>query len=324
MRSTPFTFPLATSVLIHMAALASVPHLITLSDRSLSSELIPIEVVITTPTAAPAPPSPPPHKEAAKPKAPEHITPPRIIGQSTIKLAAPGSTLPPIEEPLPSSRVEVPMEYPHEVKQLLPGPPPPPEPAAPAKPEPGPLLPLPAINAEGHRGNVLGPTAQRNSAAPMEGGEAGAGGLYAKGDVAVTPGTGNGGGGGGAGRSGLGLGRTGIGEQVAGINPGSGLQGPGGGVGGHGRLAQPRGGYQVTPHYPESARRAGIQGVTLLRFEIRTDGTVGKIMVERSAGHRDLDLTAAEAVKRWRFDPARRGNQPIAVWVTLPVRFELR
>jgi len=29
-------------------------------------------------------------------------------------------------------------------------------------------------------------------------------------------------------------------------------------------------------------------------------------------------------VKRWRFDPARKGDQPIAVWVTLPVRFELR
>ncbi len=322
--SKPFTYPLVTSVLIHMAGLAATPRLITLSDQSLPSEFIPIEVV----TAAPplAPPSPPPHKEIAKPKAPETITPPRIIERPQIRLAAPISTLPPIEEPLPSSRVHVPMEYPREAKQLLPGPPPSPEPAAPAKPEPGPLLPLPAINAEGHRGNVLGPPARahRNPVGPREGGEAGAGNLYAKGDVAVVQGTGSGGGGGGTGRSGLGLGRDGIGEQVAGINPGVGGQGPGGGARGPSRLARPRGGYQIRPRYPESARREGIEGVTFLKFEIRADGRVGKVLVERSAGHRDLDLTAVEAVKLWRFDPARRGNQPIAMWVTLSVRFELR
>lgn len=323
-RSKPFTYPMVTSVLIHMAGLASAPRLIQLSDQSLASELIPIEVVAAAPTLAP--PSPPPHKEVAKPRAPENITPPRIIERPAIRLAAPISTLPPIEEPLPPSPVQVPMEYPREAKQLLPGPPPSPETATLAKPEPGPLLPLPAINAEGHRGNVLGPTvrAQRNPVAPMEGREAGTGGLYVKGDVAVVPGTGSGGASGGAGRSGLGLGRTGIGEQVAGINPGAGGQGPGGGAGGPIRLARPHGGYQVRPRYPESARREGIGGITFLKFEIRVDGTVGKALVERSAGHRDLDLAAIEAVKLWRFDPARRGNQPIAVWVTLPVRFELR
>ncbi|MBI2883876.1 MAG: TonB family protein [Candidatus Methylomirabilis oxyfera] len=323
MRSKPFTYPLVTSVLIHMAGLASAPRLIQLSDQSLASELIPIEVVTATPTLAP--PSPP-HKEVTKPRAPEHITPPRIIERPQIRLAAPISTLPPIEEPVPSSPVRVPMNYPREAKQLLPGPPPSPETATLAKPEHGPLLPLPAINAEGHRGNVLGPTAltERNPVAPVEGGEAGAGSPSSKGEVAVIPGTESEGGSGGAGRSGLGLDRDGIGEQVAGINPGVGGHGPGGGAEGPTRLARPRGGYQARPRYPESARREGIEGTTFLKFEIRADGTVGKALVERSAGHRDLDLAAIEAVKLWRFDPARRGNQPIAAWVTLPVRFELR
>lgn len=323
-RSKPFTYPLVTSVLIHMAGLASAPRLIQLSDQSLASELIPIEVVTAAPTLAP--PSPPPHKEVAKPRAPENITPPRIIERPKIRLAAPISTLQPIEEPLPSSPVQVPMEYPREAKQLLPGPPPAPETATLAKPEPGPLLPLPAINAEGHRGNVLGPTAQaqRNIAVPVAGGEAGTGSLYANGDVPVIPGTGGGGGSGGVGRSGLGLGKTDNGAKVAGINPGFGGEGSGGGAGGSIRIARPRGGYQARPRYPESARREGIEGITFLKFEIRADGTVDKALVERSAGHRDLDLAAIEAVKLWRFDPARRGNQPIAVWVTLPVRFELR
>jgi protein TonB len=88
-------------------------------------------------------------------------------------------------------------------------------------------------------------------------------------------------------------------------------------------LARPLGGYQVKPRYPESARRQGLQGLTVLKFEVLADGSVGDILVERSAGHRDFDLAAMEAIKKWRFAPARRGKQPIAVWVTLPVKFEL-
>lgn len=42
-----------------------------------------------------------------------------------------------------------------------------------------------------------------------------------------------------------------------------------------------------------------------------------------SAGHRDLDSAAAEAVKKWLFEPARAGKTPVAVWVLLPVKFEL-
>ena len=39
---------------------------------------------------------------------------------------------------------------------------------------------------------------------------------------------------------------------------------------------------------------------------------------------RDLDSAAADAVKKWLFEPARIGQQPIAVWVLLPVKFELK
>jgi protein TonB len=45
--------------------------------------------------------------------------------------------------------------------------------------------------------------------------------------------------------------------------------------------------------------------------------------VEQSAGSKDLDQAAVEAVGRWRFQPARRGRQPIAMWVSIPVRFVL-
>jgi periplasmic protein TonB len=90
------------------------------------------------------------------------------------------------------------------------------------------------------------------------------------------------------------------------------------------RTAVPRGGYQVRPSYPANARRLGLQGTTLLSVFVAADGRVGEVVVKQSAGHADLDQAAAEAVRRWRFEPARRGNEAVAMWVLLPVEFRLR
>jgi protein TonB len=88
-------------------------------------------------------------------------------------------------------------------------------------------------------------------------------------------------------------------------------------------LIVPRGGYQVIPRYPESARHAGAQGTTVLRVRVLPDGSVAEVLVDRSAGHADLDTAAVDAVRRWRFEPARRGGEPVAVWILVPVRFTL-
>jgi protein TonB len=63
--------------------------------------------------------------------------------------------------------------------------------------------------------------------------------------------------------------------------------------------------------------------VTRLRVHVLESGHVGEVMVDQSAGFRDLDLAAMDAVKKWRFEPARRGKEPVSVWVMLPVKFEL-
>jgi protein TonB len=89
------------------------------------------------------------------------------------------------------------------------------------------------------------------------------------------------------------------------------------------KWASPRGGYQVYPTYPASARRSGLQGTARLRVEVLADGRVGEILVEVSAGHPDLDRAATDAVRRWRFEPARRGPEPVASWVLLPVEFRI-
>jgi len=90
------------------------------------------------------------------------------------------------------------------------------------------------------------------------------------------------------------------------------------------RTAIPRGGYQVTPSYPATARRLGIAGTALLHVFVDAQGRVGDVVVKQSAGHPDLDRAAADAVRRWRFEPARRGAETVAMWVELPVEFHLR
>lgn len=117
---------------------------------------------------------------------------------------------------------------------------------------------------------------------------------------------------------------VGVGEATSatGIGDGSGSRG-GRAKGSDFGVSQPTGGYQILPRYPESARRQGIQGTTELKIHILADGSVAGAVVARSAGHPDLDEAALDAVKNWRFEPARRGQEPVAVWALIPVRFRL-
>jgi TonB family protein len=177
----------------------------------------------------------------------------------------------------------------------------------PVEQQPPPLASLPDNDGAAKAGWNLG-----SKATEAEGSAGGAGNLFGKGDVGVVGGKGVEGGGGGKGTSGLGRGAAGDGTG-GGIGSGEALSG----------LARPLGGYQVKPRYPESARRAGAQGVTTLRVRVLENGRVGEVVVDQSAGFRDLDFAAMEAVKKWLFEPARRGKEAVSVWVMLPVKFEL-
>lgn len=78
------------------------------------------------------------------------------------------------------------------------------------------------------------------------------------------------------------------------------------------------------PAYPLSARRRGIEGTVLLRVEIHASGNCQHVYVKRSSGHEMLDRAAIEAVRRWRFIPARRGNQPVTASAEIPIAFRLQ
>lgn len=78
------------------------------------------------------------------------------------------------------------------------------------------------------------------------------------------------------------------------------------------------------PDYPAIARSRGWQGKVLLRVKVSAQGTSDDVTVEQSSGHDILDESAIEAVKRWRFIPAQRGDTPVASSVIVPIDFKLR
>lgn len=78
------------------------------------------------------------------------------------------------------------------------------------------------------------------------------------------------------------------------------------------------------PGYPKQSRRMREQGTVILEVLILPDGTVGDVRVKQSSGFKRLDATAIKAVKRWKYVPARRGEEPIEYWYLQPLEFSLR
>lgn len=77
------------------------------------------------------------------------------------------------------------------------------------------------------------------------------------------------------------------------------------------------------PNYPLAARRAGYEGKVIVKALIQTDGSAERVEVKKSSGYELLDRAALEAVKTWRFVPAKRGKEPIVEWVDIPWIFKL-
>lgn len=78
------------------------------------------------------------------------------------------------------------------------------------------------------------------------------------------------------------------------------------------------------PPYPPLSRRAGEQGTVLLRVFVASSGQPTQVDIKTSSGSPRLDQAAQEAVWRWKFVPARRGDEAVGAWVNVPVVFSLR
>ena len=117
--------------------------------------------------------------------------------------------------------------------------------------------------------------------------------------------------------------------QGVGSGDGGGI-GPGSGGGTGGGPYQPGAGIdpptlvrEVRPSYTDAARRQAIEGDVVLEIVVRSDGSVGSVKVRRSLGG-GLEQKAIEAVRQWRFTPAKRKGVPVDVVVEVAVEFKLR
>lgn len=78
------------------------------------------------------------------------------------------------------------------------------------------------------------------------------------------------------------------------------------------------------PPYPLSARRRGIEGTVRIDVLVSREGAARDTKLKLGSGAAELDNSAIGAVNAWRFVPARRGNEPVEAWVTVPIRFQLK
>jgi TonB family protein len=90
---------------------------------------------------------------------------------------------------------------------------------------------------------------------------------------------------------------------------------------GHG-VSPPRATYQPEPEFSEQARQAHYQGTCVLSLIVGSDGKPRDIKVTNPIGM-GLDEKALEAVRGWRFDPARKDGEPVAVQILVEVDFHL-
>jgi TonB family protein len=112
----------------------------------------------------------------------------------------------------------------------------------------------------------------------------------------------------------------------SGSGPGVG-PGFGGGMGGGvfrvgGGVSAPRVLQNPSPDYSEEARKAKYQGTVVLWLIVDSNGRPRDVKVARSLGM-GLDQKAIEAVRNWRFEPAKKDGTPVAVQINVEVNFHL-
>jgi periplasmic protein TonB len=77
------------------------------------------------------------------------------------------------------------------------------------------------------------------------------------------------------------------------------------------------------PDYPALSRRLGEEGKVLLKVRVSAEGSALAVNLEKSSNFERLDEAARAAVARWRFVPARRGDEAVESSVVVPLVFRL-
>ena len=90
------------------------------------------------------------------------------------------------------------------------------------------------------------------------------------------------------------------------------------------QMAYPRYQLNTPPAYPGLARKRGQEGTVILKVLVNERGRVDDLEIENSSGFRLLDRAAVSSVGKWSFEPGRRGEERIPMWVRVPVTFKLK
>ena len=85
---------------------------------------------------------------------------------------------------------------------------------------------------------------------------------------------------------------------------------------------------RAPPKYPKDASRYGVEGEVLLLAIVEEDGSVGRLSVISTTATRHESLyrpqfeqAALDAVRQWRYEPARRDGKPEAFPITISIAF---
>jgi protein TonB len=86
---------------------------------------------------------------------------------------------------------------------------------------------------------------------------------------------------------------------------------------------KPKPTYSPGPRYPDLARRAGIEGQTVVKALVDIDGSIMEVQILKSSGNQMLDEAALAAARLWKFTPAKQRDKVVRVYVSIPFNFRL-
>ncbi len=78
----------------------------------------------------------------------------------------------------------------------------------------------------------------------------------------------------------------------------------------------------VPPRYPSELKREGISGMVTMSITVDEKGAVQNPIVKKSS-RPEFEQPAIDAVSQWKFEPAKKDGQPVAVQVVVPVKFSV-
>lgn len=76
----------------------------------------------------------------------------------------------------------------------------------------------------------------------------------------------------------------------------------------------------VAPDYPAAMKNQGVSGLVMVKCTVDDQGNVAETAVVKSSNEA-FDKNAIDAVKKWKFKPARQDGNAISVQVTIPIKF---